>query len=50
MNKQKITQRHIEMGLARLVERGGHIQAEWAPAGTQLKMPMRQQEHTEPHK
>lgn len=40
MNKQKITAEHIRAGLARFVQRGRHIVAEWAPPGTQLRIPM----------
>lgn len=44
MKTNRITEEHVRQGLARFVTKGQVVVAEWAPAGTQLRIP------TEPKK
>ena len=36
----RITEEDVRAGRARLVTRKGYVMAEWAPPGTQLRIPM----------
>lgn len=36
----RITEEDVRAGRARIVTRKGYIMAEWAPPGTQLRIPM----------
>lgn len=36
----RITEEDVRAGRARLVTRKGYIMAEWAPPGTQMRLPM----------
>lgn len=41
MSNTRMTSDDVRMGRARLVCRGGYYFYEWAPRGTQLKVPMK---------
>lgn len=36
----RITEEDVRAGRARLVTRKGYVMAEWAPPGTQMRLPM----------